>query len=320
MIYENILETVGNTPVVRLNRIAKGAKATVLAKLESFNPGNSVKDRAALAMINDAERRGLIKPGGTIIEATSGNTGIGLAMVAAVKGYKAKFVVVKVISDEKVALLKAYGAEVVRAENKGSAEMEGSHLSLATKLAKATPNSFLVNQYYNMANPAVHYEVTGPEIWRQTGGKIDAFVASMGTGGTISGISRYLKEKNRNIRIIGVEPEGSIFSGGKPRPYETEGIGQCFFPGTLDLRNVDEIVRVKDIDAFTTARRLAREEGIMAGESSGSAVYAALGVAKKLGERKTLLVLLPDTGRNYLSTMFSDEWMDERFPGWSAHR
>jgi cystathionine beta-synthase len=320
MIYNNILETVGDTPVVRLNRIAKGAKATVLAKLESFNPGNSVKDRAALAIITDAERRGLLKPGGTIIEATSGNTGIGLAMVAAVKGYRTKLVVVKAISEEKMALLKAYGAEVIVAENKGSAEMEGSHLNLATKLANETPNSFLANQYYNKANPKVHYEITGPEIWRQTEGKIDVFVASMGTGGTISGISRYLKEKNRNIRVVGVEPEGSIFSGGKSKHYEIEGIGQCFFPGTLDLKNVDEIIRVGDVDAFNTARRLAMEEGIMAGESSGAAVYAAISVAKKLEGKKTVLVLLPDTGRNYLSTMFSDDWMRRKFPKWRAPR
>ena len=319
MIYDNVLEMVGNTPIVRLNRIAKGG-ASVLAKLESYNPTNSVKDRVALAMIADAERRGLLKPGGTIIEATSGNTGIGLAMVAGVRGYRTKLVVLKPISGERIAMLNAYGAEIVLAERKGPADQEGSHLSIATELARKTPNSFLTNQYYNSVNPETHYRTTGPEIWKQTGGKIDVFVAGIGTGGTVSGISRYLKEKNRKIRVVGVEPEGSVFSGGKAHSYEIEGIGQNFFPGTLDMSSMDEIVRVRDIDAFETARRLAREEGILAGGSSGSAVYAAMGIARKLGRGKTVLALLPDTGRNYLSKMFSDEWMRGKFPKWRPRR
>ena len=293
--------------------MAGAAGATVLVKLESQNPSGSVKDRIARAMVEDAERKGLLKPGGTIVEATSGNTGIGLAMVAAAKGYRVKLVVLKSASEERIDLLRAYGAEVVRAPFKGPASMKGSHIAMAEKLARDTPGSFLLNQYYNAANPDTHYATTGPEIWRQTGGRIDAFVAGIGTGGTITGISRYLKEQDKAVRVIGVEPKGSIFSGGKGAPYETEGIGQNFIPGTLDLDAIDEIVKVGDRDAFATARRLAREEGILAGGSSGSAVFAALKVAKRLGRGKTVLALLPDTGRNYLSKMFSDEWMRKKF-------
>ena len=284
----------------------------MLVKLEYFNPAGSVKDRIALAMIEDAEKKGELTPGGTIIEATSGNTGIGLALVAAVKGYKVKLVIPNKISKERVSLLKAFGAEVIITPSNVPVESPNSHISIASKLAKEISNSFFANQYYNMMNPYTHYNTTGPEIWEQTGGKINIFVAGIGTGGTITGVSRYLKEKNPKLKVIGVEPKGSTISGGEKHPFELEGIGYNFIPGALNLNLVDEILKVSDKDAFLMARRLAREEGTLVGGSSGAAVFVALQIARKLERNKIVLALLPDTGRNYLSKIFSDEWMREK--------
>ena len=320
MIYNNVLEMVGDTPVVRLNRIAKGAKATVLAKLESFNPGNSVKDRAALAMITDAEKRGLLKPGGTIIEATSGNTGIGLAMAAAVKGYRTKLVITKAISEEKVALLKAYGAEVLVRGEQGLGRDEGQPPEPCDEARQGDAQLLPGQPVLQRGKPQGPLHDDGPRDLE----------ADRREDRRVRGEHRHRRHNIRNIEVPqGEEQEhkdrrrrtrGLDLLGGKPKHYETEAIGQCFFPGTLDMKNIDEIMRVGDVDAFNTARRLAREEGIMAGESSGSAVYAAISVAKKLDGKKTVLALLPDTGRNYLSTMFSDDWMRRKFPAWRAPR
>jgi cystathionine beta-synthase len=312
-VYENLLGAIGNTPVVRLNKVVEGIKATVLVKLEYFNPGGSVKDRMAVAIVEDAERTGELKPGGTIIEATSGNTGIGLALVAAVKGYTVRLVIPDKVSKERLSLLKALGAEVILTAAGAKRDSRESHINVAKRLAEATSNSFLSNQYYNKMNPEAHYRTTGREIWEQTRGKIDVFVAGIGTGGTITGVSKYLKERKPDVKIIGVEPEGSIISGGEEKPFELEGIGYNFVPGTLSMSLLDEMMKVSDRDAFLMARRLAREEGILVGGSSGAAVFAALDVARKLESGKTVLALLPDTGRNYLSKIFSDEWMREKF-------
>ncbi len=316
MIYKNIIELIGNTPLVKLNKVTRGIEATILAKLELLNPGGSVKDRIGIAMIEDAERRGIIKPGYTIVEPTSGNTGVGLALVAAVKGYKMIFTMPDKMSEEKEALLRAFGASVIRTPTNVMPKDPRSYYKVAEKIVKETPNAFCPNQYYNQSNPKAHYESTGPEIWRDTNGMITHFVAGIGTGGTITGIGRYLKEKNPNIRIIGADPEGSIYyhkfyrTRGEIHPYKIEGIGEDFIPGTMDLDIVDEIITVKDKDAFLMTRRLAREEGILAGGSSGAAVFAALKIAKNLNEG-LIVVLLPDTGRNYLSKIFNDEWMRE---------
>ena len=288
---------------------------SVFAKVECLNPGGSTKDRIGIRMIEDAERSGFLKPGGTIVEPTSGNTGVGLAMAAAIKGYKTIFVMPDKMSAEKESLLRAYGAEVIRTPTNVSPEDARSYYSVAKRLAKEIPGAFSPNQYYNKNNPQAHYETTGPEIWRDTGGEITHFVAGMGTGGTISGVARFLKEKNPEIKIIGADPEGSIYSGEfsgqkeEVRPYKTEGIGEDFLPGTMDLRLVDRVITVPDKDAFLTARRLAMEEGLLVGGSSGAAVFAALKLAGELGKEAKIVVLLPDTGRNYLSTIFNDGWM-----------
>ncbi len=308
------MQAVGHTPLVRLNRLGSGLGASLLAKVESFNPGGSVKDRIALAMLEDAEQKGF-KPGATIIEPTSGNTGIGLAMAAAIRGYKAVFVMPDKMSVEKERLLKAYGAQVIRTASDVAPDDARSHVSVAKKLVQDTPNSFSPNQYFNPSNPQAHYETTGPEIWEATQGKITHLIAGMGTGGTISGIARYLKEKNPVVKVIGVDAVGSLFYGrfyGQTeivQPYRVEGIGDDFMPGTLDFGQVDEVVQVGDKEAFLMARRLAREEGILAGGSSGAALYAALKVSAGLGPESVIVVLLPDSGRNYLSTIFNDEWM-----------
>ena len=305
---ESILDLVGDTPLVRLHKVTEGLRPTILAKLEQLNPGGSVKDRISLAMVEDAERRGLLKPGGTIIEPTSGNTGHGLAMVAAIKGYKMIFVMPDKMSAEKISLLRAYGAEVVVCPTNVERESPQSYYSVADRLAREVPGAFQPNQYFNERNPEAHYRTTGPELWRQTEGKIDVFVTGIGTGGTISGTGRYLKEQNPAVRIVGADPEGSIYSG-KIAPYKVEGVGEDFWPGTFTPDVVDEIIQVTDRESFVAARKLAREEGILTGGSGGMALHAAIQVAVERGPEDTIVVLLPDTGRNYLTKFFSDEWM-----------
>ncbi len=314
-VYNNVLGLIGNTPLVRLNHVSTRVKPTILAKLENLNPGGSVKDRVGLAMIEDAEHRGLIKPGATIIEPTSGNTGMGLAIAAAVKGYKLIFTMPDKMSEEKRSLLKAFGARVVVTSTSVPPDSPENYIRVAERLSRETPNSYMPNQYRNKANPQVHYETTGPEIWRQTDGRVDVFVCGMGTGGTISGTGRYLKEQKKTVRVVGADPEGSIFHARfhhqpeRPHPYKVEGIGEDFMPETMDLSTVDEVVRVTDEESFRMARRLAREEGILVGGSGGSAVVVALKVAENLDQDKLVVTLIPDTGRNYLSRLFSDEWM-----------
>ena len=309
----NVIELIGNTPLVKLNSVVDGLKANLLAKVEYMNPGGSVKDRIGIKMVEDAEKRGLLKPGGTIVEPTSGNTGVGLAMAAAIKGYKCVFVMPDKMSDEKIRLLRAYGAEVVITPTNVEPDSPESYYSVSTRLAKEIPGAYKPDQYKNMMNPQAHYETTGPEIWEQTDGKIDIFIAGMGTGGTISGVAKYLKEKNPNVIIVGVDPEGSLYAGDVARPYKVEGIGEDFIPETIDLDIIDEMVVVSDKESFVMTRRMAREEGILIGGSCGSAVAGAIKYMKKynLDETKNIVVLLPDSGRNYLSKIFSDDWMKE---------
>ena len=316
MVKNNILEAIGNTPLVRLNRVSEHLQATVLVKVEFVNPGGSVKDRIALRMIEAAEREGILLPGGTVVEATSGNTGMGLAMVAAVKGYRTILVVPDKMSREKIDTLKAMGAEVVVTPTQVPPDSPESYYQVAQRLADEIPGAILLNQYFNRENPEAHYRTTGPEIWQQTEGKVDVFVAGMGTGGTISGVARYLKERKPNVKVVGVDPEGSIlreyFYTGRmvePMPYKVEGVGEDILPGTLDFGYIDEVVTVNDRDAFCMARRLAREEGLFVGGSSGMAVVGALRVARRLPAGKIVVVLLPDGGNRYLSTFYSDEWM-----------
>ena len=305
---DSILDLVGNTPLVRLHKVTAGVKPTILAKLEELNPGGSVKDRIGLTMVEEAERTGRLRPGGTIIEPTSGNTGHGLAIVAAIKGYKMVFVMPDKMSAEKISLLKAYGADVVVCPTNVERESPQSYYSVADRLAREIPGAFQPNQYFNARNPEAHYATTGPEIWEQTDGRIDVFVAGMGTGGTISGVAKYLKEQKPSVRIVGADPEGSLYSG-KIAPYKVEGVGEDFMPGTMDIEIVDQIVQVTDKESFMAARRLAREEGILVGGSSGLALHAALQVARDRDEGDVIVVLFPDTGRNYLSKFFNDEWM-----------
>jgi cystathionine beta-synthase len=305
---ESILEAIGGTPLIRLRKVAPPAGARIYAKLEPLNPGGSVKDRIGIRMLEVAERDGRLAPGGTIVEPTAGNTGVGLAIAAAVKGYRAIFVVPDKMSDEKIHLLKAYGAEVVVVPTVSAGDPR-SYYSVAEQLASEIPGAFQPNQFANPANPDAHAATTGPEIWEQTGGRIDAFVAGIGTGGTISGTARYLKERNPTITIVGADPEGSIYSGGYPGSYKVEGIGEDFLPRSFDGRLVDRILRVSDRDSFLTARRLAREEGLLVGGSSGTALFAALQVAAERDPDEVIVVLCPDTGRNYLSRIFNDAWM-----------
>lgn len=310
-LYNNVLEAVGKTPLIKLSRIAADLPVTILVKAEYFNPAGSAKDRIALAMIEDAEKKGILKPGGTIIEATAGNTGAGLAMVAASKEYRCIFVMPDKMSDDKVNLLKAYGAEVVITPTSVAPDSPESYNGVADRLAREIPGSFRPGQFTNLKNPEAHYLTTGPEIWADTNGKIDVFVAGMGTGGTISGTGKFLKEKNPDIKIIGADPEGSILSGDSPKSYKVEGIGEDFIPVTFNRQVVDEMVRVSDTESFNMARRLAKEEGLLVGGSSGTALAAALKYAERLEPGKTIVVLLPDTGRNYLTKIFSDNWMHE---------
>jgi cystathionine beta-synthase len=304
----NILGLVGHTPLVRLSRIGKGLRPAIVAKLEHLNPGGSIKDRIGLLMIEDAERRGLLRPGGTIIEPTSGNTGVGLAMAAAIKGYRLICTMADKQSQEKRDLLRAYGAEVVVCPSAVPPESPESYYKVADRLTRDIPGAFQPNQYYNAMNPEAHYKTTGPEIWEQTEGRVTHLVAGVGTGGTVTGAGRYLKERNQNIVIVGADPEGSLYTG-DIHPYKTEGIGEDFYPGTFDPAMVDRWVRVSDRDAFLTARRLTREEGILVGGSSGTAMFAGLEIAKELDEKSLVLVLFADSGRSYLSKIFNDEWM-----------
>src|SRR5881296_1438848 len=310
-----ILDAIGNTPLVRLHRVSEGVEAEILAKLENLNPGGSVKDRIGVAMLQDAEKKGLLKPGGTIIEPTSGNTGTGLAIVACVKGNKMIFTMPDKMSEEKRSLLRAYGAKVVVTPTNVPPDSPEHYIKVAERLARETPNSYMPNQYVNTANPMAHYQTTGPEIWRQTSGNLDVFVCGMGTGGTISGTGRFLKEKKKTVRVVGVDPEGSIFysryhgTKEEPHQYRVEGIGEDFMPKTMDMKVVDDVVTVSDRDAFHFARRLAREEGILVGGSGGAAVFAALKVGETMSNEQTVVTLLPDSGRNYLGKIFSDQWM-----------
>lgn len=307
----NILELVGNTPLVKLNRIATGIRPLLLAKMEQLNPGGSVKDRIGLKMIEDAEQRGLLRKGGTIVEPTSGNTGVGLAIAAALRGYRCVFVMPDKQSQDKVRLLKAYGAEVVITPTAVPKDSPESYYSVAERLSHEIPNAYQPNQYANQMNPQAHFETTGPELWEQTEGRIDVFVAGMGTGGTITGVARYLKTRKPSVTIVGVDPEGSLYTVDKAKPYKIEGIGEDFIPETIDLSLVDEKIICSDRDAFITARHLAREEGILVGGSAGAAVWGAMKYARHLDEDKVMVVLLPDTGRNYMSRFFSDDYMKE---------
>lgn len=305
---ESILDLVGNTPLVRLSKVTEGLRPLVLAKLEQLNPGGSVKDRIGLSMLEDAEARGLLRPGGTIVEPTSGNTGHGLAMAAAIKGYKMIFVMPDKMAPEKISLLRAYGAEVVICPTNVERDSPQSYYSVAERLTREVPGAFQPNQYFNARNPEAHYLTTGPEIWRQTDGRVTTFVAGVGTGGTITGVGKYLKEQNPAVRVVGADPEGSIYSG-EIAPYKVEGVGEDFWPGTFDRDVVDEFIQVTDRESFVAARKLARQEGILVGGSAGLALHAAIQVAVDSKPDDVIVVLLPDTGRNYLSKFFSDEWM-----------
>jgi cystathionine beta-synthase len=321
-IKETIVEAIGNTPLVRLHKTARGVRPDLLAKVEFLNPGGSVKDRIGLGMIEAAEREGRLKPGGTIVEGTSGNTGVGLAIAAALKGYKTIFVMPDKMSDEKIRLLRAFGARVVITPTAVEPDDPRSYYSVSRRLSEETPNAILAGQYWNPANPEAHYQTTGPELWRQTGGRISAFVAGMGTGGTISGVGRFLKQQNPEVKIVGADPIGSLLHHyyytrelGPAHSYKVEGVGEDFLPSTLDFDVIDDVVQISDREAFTMARRLVREEGMFCGGSSGLAMAGALKWLRTNGAHLTeddvVVVLLPDSGSRYLSKLFDDNWMRE---------
>lgn len=313
---KTILDIVGNTPLVRLNNLTKNIKPAVLAKLEYLNPGGSMKDRIGITMIEDAERKGLLKKGGTIVEPTSGNTGSALALVAAVKGYKAIFTMPEKMSREKELILRAYGAKVVRTPN-AEPDSPNHYINVAKKIAKETPRAYMPNQYHNKVNILAHYQTTGPEIWADTKGKITHFVAAVGTGGTITGTAKYLKEQNPRIKVIGADAEGSLLhhyfykTEGTAHPYKVEGPGEDFMPGALDFSVIDEMMVVGDKQSFDMARELVKKEGIFAGGSSGMAVYASLQMARSLPKDAVVVTILPDSGRSYISKFYDDNWMKE---------
>ncbi|MBI5217093.1 MAG: cystathionine beta-synthase [Ignavibacteriae bacterium] len=319
--HENILGTIGKTPLVKLNKITRGFKGHYFAKVEFFNPGGSVKDRIGLDIIEDAEREGRLRPGGTIVESTSGNTGVGLVLAAAIKGYKCVFTLPDKMSSEKIRLLKAYGAEVIVTPTAVPHDSPESYTEVAKRIVRETPNSILANQYFNPKNPEAHYKTTGPEIWEQTGGQIDYFVGGLGTGGTVTGVGKFLKEKNPNIKVVGTDPRGSILRDvfydknksqtGDGKPYKVEGIGQDWVPGVIDFDVVDAMVEVTDKEAFMMARRLTREEGMFVGGSAGTALAGALKYADRMQENEVMVILLPDTGERYLSKLYNDDWMRE---------
>ena len=308
-IADSLIELIGNTPLVRLGRVAADLECRVVAKLEMLNPGGSVKDRPALAMIEQAERDGLLRAGGTIVEPTSGNTGVGLAIVAAQRGYRCVFVVTDKVAPEKIKLLEAYGAEVIVCPVAVEPDDPRSYYSVAERLVNDIPGAFRPNQYGNDQNPRAHELTTGPELWRQTAGQLTHFVAGVGTGGTITGVARYLKSQDPNVQIVGADPAGSVYSGGSGRPYLVEGIGEDFWPSTYDPSLVDRVVAVSDEDSFLMARRVTREEGLLIGGSGGTAVAAALEVGRELQPQHLVVVLIPDSGRGYLSRVFDDDWM-----------
>jgi cystathionine beta-synthase len=295
--------------MVRLRKVTKGLAPSILAKVESFNPGGSIKDRVALQMIEEAEQTGILKPGGTIVEATAGNTGLGLALVGAVRGYRCIFVMPDKMSEDKIRLLRAYGAEVVITPTNVPPDSPESYNGVANRLAREIEGAWRPDQFANMANPQVHYEHTGPEVWEQTEGRVTVFVAAAGTGGTISGIGAYLKERNPQIRVVGADIEGSILSGGAPKPWKVEGIGEDFVPKTLNAQVIDEWIRISDAESFATARRVAREEGILLGGSSGTCLAATFRYALRCTSQDLIVALCPDTGRNYLSKMYDNAWM-----------
>ncbi len=316
-IYDNVLETIGNTPMIRLNRIFNDfPKAEVVAKLEHLNPNGSMKDRIAIGMIEHAEKEGRIKPGDTLVEPTSGNTGLGLAMAAAVKGYKMIITMPMKMSEEKRRLIRAFGAELVLAPTELAFDHPDNYIEVAKRIARERPNTHLLNQYENPGNPGAHYSTTGPEIWEQSQGKLDYFICGMGTGGTISGTAKFLKEQDPNIKIIGIDPEGSIFSGHEAHPYQVEGIGYDFFPKALNRDIIDEMVRVNDTESFTEARRLCKEEGILAGGSTGTVMAGIRKFLQELKDKnqlagKRIVTLIHDSGRSYLTKVYNDDWMEE---------